>query len=347
MAHELEVVNGKASMFYKGATPWHGLGTKVDGNLSVVEALKAAGLDWDVQLIPLFAQIGDRMEQVTHRAIVRSTDNKVLSCVGPAYTPLQNRDALGWFQPFLDAGECHFETAGSLREGRRIWALALLNRDPIKITSEDVVNKYLLLSNSHDSQIAARVGFTPVRVVCANTLAMAEGARESKLIRVMHTGKIKENLESIRDVINAADRCFEATAAQYRRLVTKGIHTGDIERFVNLVWYEGKLDVKDLMREDNTEDQRQRLAFENLTNQITELFEHGLGNDLKGVKGSYWALYNAGTEYINYLYGKTQDTRLDNLWFGSSAQTNKRAMEVAFAMATDTMSNIKWAKGGV
>jgi hypothetical protein len=82
---------------------------------------------------------------------------------------LQNKDAFAWFQPFLDAREAALHTAGSLRQGSRIWVLAKLNRDPLVIAEGDEVEKFLLLSHGHDGSLAVRCGFTPVRVVCANT----------------------------------------------------------------------------------------------------------------------------------------------------------------------------------
>jgi hypothetical protein len=63
------------------------------------------------------------------------------------------------------------------------------------------------------------------------------------------------------------------------------------------------------------------------------LYESGRGNNLPGVKGTLWAGYNAVTEYLAYSRGKTDDSRLDSLWFGDSAKVNARAMEVAYALA--------------
>ena len=118
----------------------------------------------------------------------------MLGVVGPRYTILQNQDAFKWFQPFLEAKEAALHTAGSLRGGSRIWVLAKLNREPLVIAQGDEVEKYLLLSHSHDGSLAVRVGFTPIRVVCQNTLSMAHNADASKLIRFKHTKDIHENL---------------------------------------------------------------------------------------------------------------------------------------------------------
>jgi hypothetical protein len=88
----------------------------------------------------------------------------------------------------------------------------------------DEVEKYLLLSHGHDGSLAVRVGFTPVRVVCANTLSMAHGSDASKLIRVRHSKSLHENLANIREVMNLANAEFEATAEQYRLLADSDSH---------------------------------------------------------------------------------------------------------------------------
>jgi phage/plasmid-like protein (TIGR03299 family) len=156
----------------------------------------------------------------------------VLGVVGPRYAVLQNDDAFAWFEPFLDAREAALHTAGSLRNGSRIWVLAKLNREPLVVAQGDEVEKYLLLSHSHDGSLAVRIGFTPVRVVCANTLAMAHGADASKLLRVKHTRDVHENLANIRVIINLANAEFQATAEQYRLLARKSINQEDLERYV-------------------------------------------------------------------------------------------------------------------
>src|SRR5262249_27318291 len=148
-------------------------------------SFKQAGLDWEVELFPLFTATG---QQVTHKAVKRSTDGKVLGVVGPRWQPLQNKDAFNWFDPFLAAGQATLEAAGSLAGGTRVWVLAKLNRDPIVVVPGDEVTKYLLLSNGHDGSLAVRCGFTPIRVVCNNTLQMAHNDRVgSQLIRFTHS----------------------------------------------------------------------------------------------------------------------------------------------------------------
>ncbi|MGH7072235.1 MAG: DUF932 domain-containing protein, partial [Acetobacteraceae bacterium] len=209
MPHEIE------SLAYFGTTPWHGLGTPLtdDDLYDWTRTCEKSGLDWSVELTPLVT--ADTQAAVAHKAVRRTSDGRVLGVVGPRYTALQNQDAFKWFQPFLDAKEAALHTAGSLREGSRIWVLAKLNREPLVVAPGDEVEKFILLSHGHDGSLAVRVGFSPIRVVCANTLALAHGSDASKLIRIKHTKDVLENLANVREVMDVANAAFETTAEQY------------------------------------------------------------------------------------------------------------------------------------
>lgn len=303
MAHEIE------NMMYVGSKPWHNLGVPFITAPSIDEAIVAAGLNWNVSLKDLVIQGTDTL--VEAKATVRDSDNSVLGVVGDSYKVLQNTEAFKFFQPFLDANEATLECAGSLRQGKRVFVLAKLKRDPMTIVKGDDVEKYILLSNSHDGTMAVRVGFTPIRVVCANTLRVAIGSDKSSLIRVKHSNQMHYNLDLIRDIMNTANASFEATAEQYRLLASKDINSHDLEKYVKRV-FEIKDDVNS-----------------SLLNKIIPLFEKGRGNDMPGVKGTYWAAYNSVTEYLTHERGRDADTRIDSAWFGQGASTTDRALSVA------------------
>ena len=313
MAHEIE------KMAFFGKTPWHGLGTPLaeqdvyDWQRTCVKA----GLDWDVQLTPLVT--ADTAVKVTHRAVRRTSDARILGVVGPKYCPLQNKDAFKWFQPFLDAKEAALHTAGSLCEGARVWVLAKLNRDPLVIATGDEVEKFILLSHGHDGSLAIRVGFTPIRVVCANTLALSHRADASKLIRVKHSASLHENLANIRELMNMANQEFEATAEQYRLLARKGINQNDLRHYLTRVL--------------KVDGQKISTRTANIMQEITRLCESGRGNDLASVRGTLWSAYNGVNEWLSHSRGNNEQNRLNSLWFGDSASMNKHALESALAMA--------------
>jgi phage/plasmid-like protein (TIGR03299 family) len=299
------------TMAYFGSAPWHGLGTPLTDEdiYDWQRACSKAGLDWEAELVPLVT--ADTHTQVAQRAVRRKSDSRILGAVGPRYTILQNRAAFQWFQPFLNAKEAALHTAGSLCQGRRVWVLAKLHRDPLIIAPGDEVEKFILLSHSHDGSLAVRVGFTPVRVVCANTLAMAHGSAASQLIRCKHTRDIHHNLDNIRATMNLANQEFEATAEQYRLLARRSINQADLHKYVKQVLQVG----------------------ESVVDQVIALCESGKGNNLLAVRGTYWSAYNGVTEWLSYQRGRSPGNRLNSLWFGDGAALNRRALETAVAMA--------------
>ena len=313
MAHLVE------SMMYVGKTPWHGLGTPIpeDKQISVREAIVEAKLDWQVELRPLYTEKaggGAKSGILDHYAVCRTSDNAFLGLVGPDYVPLQNEEALEWFQPFLDSDSATLETAGSLNGGKQVWALAKIGDNKMDVGKEDPVAHYILLSNAHDGSIAVRVGFTPIRVVCNNTLTLAHYSKASQLLRVRHTSGLHYNLELIREIMNVAGREFSATVAQYRRLQKRGIDSSGLERYVRIVFS---------LPEDK--------GGKELIPNIIYLLENGRGSKEAG--RTYWGAYNAVTEYLNYFRGRTQDNTLSSLWFGESTRISRQALTTALKMA--------------
>lgn len=317
MAHEIE------NMLFVGETPWHKLGRRFMEPPSLEEAFVAAGLDWRVKTEPVFSGQGEKVDALITR---RDSDNSILGVVGPNYVPLQNFEAFEFFRPFIDQKEASIETAGSLRNGKRVWVLAKINRDPMVVKGNDIVDKYVLLSNSHDGTMAVRTGFTPVRCVCQNTLTLAHNSKASKLIRVKHTKNVVENLEAIRDIMNLANSEFEATAEQYRLLASKEISDKDLKKYIKLVFNHQNKIIENNGNLDNINNDR-------LLSQIIPLFEKGRGNDMVDIRGTFWAAYNAVTEHLQYSRGEDAGGRLDSLWFGQGAQLNKKALDTAVIMA--------------
>jgi phage/plasmid-like protein (TIGR03299 family) len=311
MAHEIE------NMMYVGKKPWHSLGTAFVEPPTLDEAIVAAGLNWTVTTEPVYSAAG---EQLPAQLTRRSSDSSILGVVGPNYVPLQNVEAFDFFRPFIDgAGGVTIETAGSLRQGKRVFILCKINNDPMVIKGNDTVEQYLLLSNSHDGTLAVRAGFTPIRVVCNNTLSMAMNNNASKLIRVRHTKNIVANLDLVRQTMDLANKQFIATAEQYRLLANREINTEDLKKYVSQVFNSKVI--------DSSEGSSGRVY-----NQIVPLFEKGRGNDMKEIRGTLWAAYNAITEYIQYERGNNSEIRLDQAWFGQGSVLNKKALDVGLTM---------------
>lgn len=344
MAHEIEVRNGKYSFFSVKETPWHGKGVLIQEAPSIQEGLKLAGLDWTVSKHKMKAFLPDgTLVPAETEMVVRNSDMKRLGEVGPKWKPLQNQQAFEWFDPFLKSGSATLETAGSLFEGRRIFVLSKLTMNDAVIVpgSDDRVAKFVLLSNSHDGTLAVRVGFTPIRVVCANTLAMATNNRASKLIRIRHTAKMEDTLLKVRECMNLVNQEFETTAEKYRLLAQSAINSNDLKNYIKMVFKKDKKDEEEETSSSvvSTEEEKKRTVDEDdgrlIENKILPFYEgNTLGADLKGVRGTLWGAYNAIVAFLSYERGRTQDERLNQLWFGNSLTANKKALDLAVKAAS-------------
>lgn len=305
--------------------PWSNASSAaVHGAEHIASAMKAAKLDWSVSKIPLICN--DNQQATGKFAVRRSSDDRILGVVGQRFTPLQNSEAFASFQPFLDAGEAKIDTCGEFDNGQIVWVLAKINRDPMVIRKGDEVEKYVLLSHGHNGRMAVRFGFTPIRVICKNTLTMAHKSRSSELIRVRHSQQVVSNVSEIQGIMNMANATFEATAEQYRYLATRDINTKDLYKFARKVL--GFVpDGMTVSKKTGKEKGADAIAA------IVSRFEGGMGNDLRGVRGTWWAAYNGVTEYLTYAAGKNADDRIASLWTGAAARTSNKAFDLAMQMA--------------
>lgn len=312
MAHEFE------SGFLVKEAAWHKLGTVIQEAPTVEEGIRLAGLDWKVNLETMFLADG---RPTTQRAVIRETDNSILGYGGSHWTPLQNTEAFSFFNDFLATGDVQLETAGSLRQGQRIWVLAKIKSAIGEVVKGDPIQRYFMLSNAHTKGFAVSVGFTDIRVVCKNTLAIAESSANSKLMRINHSSKVHQNLEEIKSIVNFSTQGFQADMQKMESLVRRGINQNDIKKFVEVIFFDPR--TLDSKRNDN------KLSF--ITSKISELIELGLGADISGVQGNRYGLYQATTEYLTHYDGKDYEQRLDKLWNGANKNKNEKALEYLLA----------------
>ena len=312
MAHQFE------SGFFVREAAWHKLGTVIQEAPSVEEGIRLAGLDWKVHLENLYLGDGRKAEP---RAVVRETDKRILGYGGPNWTPLQNTEAFGFFNEFLQTNEVSLETAGSLKQGQRIWVLAKIKNGIGEVVKNDPIQRYFMLSNGHTRGIAVSVGFTDIRVVCKNTLALAEASENSKLIRVKHSRQVHANLNEVKSIIDFSTQSFRADLAKMESLTRRGINQNDIKKFVEVIFFDSR----------KIETPRMETKFKSTLNKIHELIEIGLGADIGGVQGTRYGLYNAATEFMTHYDGVDYESRLDKLWNGTNKGRNERALEYLLA----------------
>lgn len=325
MAHEIATTNGRSAMAYFGEAPWHGLGTRLENPATAEEAIQAAGLDYEVELTPLTTADGIPVPQ--RKAVVRDDTLDVLGVVGNSYQPVQNRECFGFLDAVVGEGQLRYHTAGALRQGERVWMLAKLPDDIRVKDSDDITEKFLLLSNSHDGSSSLRVFFTPIRVVCANTLSIAEREGVGQGISIVHKGNPTEKVKQAQAVLGLADRFYQNVAQKMDVLASHYPSREQLEDFFSEL-YPDKLDSKS-----------RRAA--NVRQQLFQLFESGMGQEIPEVRFSSWAALNAVTEYVDHhrpTRVKTEfdrmNQRLDSAWFGSGARLKERAWQLALQMAS-------------
>jgi phage/plasmid-like protein (TIGR03299 family) len=306
------------SMMYFGATPWHGLGNPVseDAAGDVAQSIQAAGLDWEVNKEQLQTSAGEVVPGAW--ATIRQNDRRALGVVGDQYTVLQNRDAFNWFQPFLDTKQVRFETAGSLHNGEIVWAMAKLAGN-LEVGKGDDVAKYLLLAHSHSGRLKVQISTTPIRVVCQNTLRMAQQDSRTKLFSsIRHTRNMETRLNDAREDVAKANHLFMLSLEKYQFLASKRADMATVDQYFRKV-----LDIS----EDKTVELSTR--NQNRLDNLKKLFFMGKGSELQTSSGTWWGAYNAVTEYQTWEHGRTRDNRLESLWFGKDD-----ALDVALQMAT-------------
>lgn len=323
MAHE---IMENDQMFSVNEVPWHGLGVLLPHAPTLDEALTHANLSWKVRKLALSANqppmdgqmVRGRLPIRSHKALQREDTGEIFTVVSNQYQILQNEDAFGIFRPLVDDGWLDLETAGSLQNGRKVWILARIAGTPdIEVRDRDVVKPYVMLSNSHDGTQAVRLGFTPIRVVCNNTLTMAVDGDRSMLVRVYHRGDIQGNLEHLRRLMDLGAAQFVALTEGYRDLANNQVSEADLKKYIRVV----------LNVEPGLETPREKAVIERLING-----RGGIGTDDLS-KATWWDAYNAVNEWMVWERGRSNDTRLASVWFGDGYTMDQRALTTAFEFA--------------
>lgn len=325
MAHELATTNGRTAMMYAGEIPWHGLGTKLDEPATAREAIEAAGLDYLAELQDI--QTTDGTPIPNRRAVVRSDSGDILGIVGNTYVPVQNHQAFGFLDAVVADGTLRYHTAGALGKGERVWMLAKLPDDIRVKGSDDITEKFLLLSNSHDGSSSLRVYFTPIRVVCSNTLAIAAREGRGQGVSIIHKGDLTAKVQQAQEVLGLAKRFYDDAQEQMDRLARHYPSHRQLEEYFRQVY------------PDSPEGPSTRAK--NIREEFLRLFEQGIGHDMPEIRHSTWAALNAVTEYVDHYRstrGKSMteraSNRLESAWFGSGARLKERAWNLALQMAT-------------
>lgn len=312
MAHMIEFRDGKDCMAYAGETPWHGLGKQVPADISPNDMLKAAGLDWKVNAIPAFAEINGKQVDIGHSALVRDVDNKILDVITNDWIPNQNEKAFEFFNDFVAAGEMEMHTAGSLKDGQLVWALAKV-KDAFELFNGDTVESYLLFTNPHKYGWSIDVRFTPIRVVCNNTLTLSLNTQSSKIVKVSHRREFDADL--VKETLGVAKEKLAKYKEMAAYLGSKRFNDESIVDYFTRVF-----PVSGSKKEIS---KNASIALEIMDQQPGAEF----------AEGSWWQAFNAVTFMTDHMIGRNADNRLASAWYGANKNLKTKALETAVEMA--------------
>jgi phage/plasmid-like protein (TIGR03299 family) len=339
MAHEITSTDG---LVLHKQRAWHGLGTIVEQAPTPTEALKLAGLDWDVEQWALSATDGTARQAITsHLMNIRKDTGKQLGLVGKDWTPFQNRDLADFCESLQESGEVKIESAGSIRGGEKVWFL--LKGESFAARVDDEVAPYVLVSNGFDGKTALRVTPTTIRVVCSNTLHMVIGETGSEsglrqpgkqsAFSCLHLGTLKQRVEEARRALAGYTDRLTENREMITTLATRDVNSEAVNRFFLECFTKQFGAVA-----DKPKDAGEKLKREKAMDCVAKCWR--TFEKEEAIAGaSAWNAFNA---YSNWLqHGRSfwkdpqvaQDRKIAGNLFGDAADRTVEAFRLAFQLS--------------
>ncbi len=319
MAHLIE------RMAYVGETPWHGLGNPLPPKQPIEVWAKQAGMDWSIRETPVcYRTDGIHVDHAMltyeeQRVLYRSDTGAALSVVGDRYKVVQPREVLEFYRDLTEVFGYELETAGVLKDGRKLWALARTGQDAM-LKNQDAVCSYLLLATSCDGTLATMATPTTVRVVCNNTLAVAlKGANNA--VKVPHSRTFDP--VAVKKQLGIATSQWAAFLYRIQLMANRKVKSADA-----MFFFESALSLPANVSASTEPTNGRALK------RMQELFDgQGRGAELSTAKGTTWGLLNAVTEFVDHeRRARSREYRLDSAWFGQGAAIKQRAFDRALDM---------------
>jgi len=311
------------TMAYANAEPWHGLGNRLQPKQPLEVWQQQAGMDWQINETPVLFNISSDgglhvKAHTDNKVLFRSDTQAPLSVVSKRYQVVQPHDVLEFYRDLTEAGGFELETAGVLKEGRKLWALAKTGQETV-LRGGDKVGAYLLLATSCDGTLCTTAQFTSIRVVCNNTLQMAVGD-SCGAVKVPHSTKFDPQL--VKQELGLGLSSWEQFVANMKLMASRPIHKFEAMNLIVNVLGNPELPLAD---------QPNQKALQN----VYALYSGGgMGADLSSANGTAWGLLNAVTQYVDHeRRARSQDYRLDSAWFGQGAAIKGKAYQEAMKLA--------------
>jgi phage/plasmid-like protein (TIGR03299 family) len=350
MAHNLNERNGKVSFMSVKEKAWHGLGQILAEPATAEQAIKESGLDFTVEKQPVYVPVrklnredatgkdnilcsrgdagttyGELVQVKGKFATYRSDDGTPFGVVGNGYEIVQNRDAFSFFDAIVGDGEAIYETAGALGDGETIFITAKLPSYIRVGNGDDVVEKYLLLTSSHDGSGAIKAMFTPIRVVCNNTLNAALNSNAAR-VTIRHTKSAHENLKKAHKVLGIANALSAELEVIFNDMAKVRITDKQLREYIETVVLGNT--VERMLKADDQFDLSTRSG--NIINAIENYAFNHETQQLETTKGTAFGAYQAITGYYQNVksYGSNED-KMETILLGNSYQKMQGALVLA------------------
>jgi len=310
-------------MAYVGCTPWHGLGNQLTANQPLEVWSQQAGMDWEIKKAPVRymtggnRNIGGILTCEARDVLYRSDNLQPLSVVGHRYQVVQPQEILEFYRDLTEVSGFELETAGVLKGGRKLWALAKTGQSTT-LKGNDTTNGYVLLATACDGSMATTAQFTSVRVVCNNTLAVALETG-SGAIKVPHSTAFDP--QAVKKQLGISVSAWDEFMYRMKALSERQVTVSEANTFIDQTF------THPTKSTTATTNERAKAKVLSLFN------GQGMGSGLTSANGTAFGLLNAVTEYVDHQRrAKSTDHRLDSAWFGQGATVKRKALDQALIL---------------
>lgn len=326
------MTNNRANMAYRGATPWHKLGTRILDGDDAATITRKAGLNFEIikgeMLMKDAAGIVKAVPELNRSVLYRSDTGAPLSVMSTnLFKIVQPAEIMDFIAGSVEAMGWKIETAGSLHGGRKYWALANTGING-SIGAGDDVKGYLLAATGVDGSMATEFRFTSVRVVCNNTLQMSLNSKnvaDENRVKVYHFEKY--DVAAVKKQLGIFESAWSKFMTEARELARVKIDTNKATKILRAVYEKPEADAIPVTDDKFIESNK-------TARKVLELFSgNGIGAELATARGTAWGLVNAATEYYDHAANShSADNRLHSAWFGAGAKAKQDVVEAIYEM---------------
>ena len=328
MAHLVE------SMAYVGETPWHGLGNELSPKQPIEVWAKEAGMDWRIESSDVSYMANNEkghnliLPFAEQKVLYRSDNFEPLSVVSQRYQEVQPEEILEFYRDLTEQSHFELETAGVLKGGRKLWALARTGQSAT-LKGNDVSNGYLLLATACDGTLATTAQFTSIRVVCNNTLAISLADGSGGMVKVPHSTSF--DADKVKQQLGVSVKQWDSHCYEMKQLSERRVTQAEAANYLSRVFND--LD-NDIILFNSAKKEKDAIPNAKAMNQVMKMFNgQGRGADLDAARDTAYGLLCSITEYVDHeRRAMSTDNRLNSAWFGAGAKLKQKGLEESLLM---------------